>query len=428
LGLPNGQIASVPPSALAPTAEHLVSEQCVLRGRPGDAPPPTTHGGLPVAEALEMYAGVTSFGYLTVPRPNGTVAYLPERYFYEPSPFEGCRSPTFSYDEGSARFFRPPLAGDVDDVNAEDFIATVSGEALAVGVHEGQAVEVQVSPPSASTLAGSPVELTATAIGGEANETFTYDWSFGDGGTATTAGSEPVSHPFSGSGTYLVRVTAHGSAGSGGESGPVEVVVGNPPTTEAPGASTTPQPATTKPEGAPGKGREGRGGKGSKPAPSGKGKQKPKDRPSPQRGESPAGRSHPDDSSKPSPPATNPLVTPEVVPAVPPLPPVEPSGGGPTEPPRCCSVGSPPEGSPRRSPSQPPTPEGEVVEGRLVGDDLGPATLAEAVGGSSEGEGSRSAPGAVGGGGVGVPVGALIVVALLAGGALFEWRRSRPAN
>jgi hypothetical protein len=425
LALPNGLIASIPSSALTPTAEHLVSEQCVLRGRPGDAPAPTTHGGLPVAKALETYAGVTSFGYLSIPRPNGTVAYLPEQYFYEPSPFEGCKFPTFSYDEGSARFFRPPLAGDANDVNAEDFIATVSGEALAVGVHEGKVVEVQVSPPSASTLAGSPVQLTAAVSDGEVSETFTYAWSFGDG---TTAEGESVTHSFAGSGTYLVRVTAHGSAGSGGESGPVEVVVGNPPTTAQPGATTTPQRPTKTPKGAPGKGREGRGGKGSTPAPSGGKKKKGKDDSSARRGGSPAGRSHPRDSPESPTPATSPLAPPEVVPTLPPPPPVEPSGGGPAEPPRCCSAGSPPEGSPLHSPSRPSTTEGELVEGRLVGDDLGPATLEEAVGGSSEGGGSRSAPGAVGKGGVGVPVGALIVVALLAGGALFEWRRSRPSR
>jgi hypothetical protein len=119
---------------------------------------------------------------------------------------------------------------------------------------------------------------------------------------------------------------------------------------------------------------------------------------------------------------------------IPPPTPEEPSGEGPAEPPGCCSAGPSPDGSPRPSPSpsqtqpKPSTPQGELVEGRLVGDDLGPATIEEAVGAGEEGEGSRSAPGAVGKGAVGVPVIALMVVALLAGGALFEWRRSRPSR
>jgi hypothetical protein len=41
---------------------------------------------------------------------------------------------------------------------------------------------------------------------------------------------------------------------------------------------------------------------------------------------------------------------------------------------------------------------------------------------------SRSAPGAADGGGIGAPVVALIVVVLLAGGVLFEWRRRRPGR
>jgi PKD domain len=400
----------------------------MLRALPGETPGPSEHRGIPVGDALAEYAPeVETFGYLTIPRPKGTVAYLPLSWFEGESPFEGCESALFSVDSGITKFFRPPLRGNPDDVNAEDNIATPPGEALVVGVHNGNVVEVQVSPPTTSTTTGAPVEFTAAVVGGGE---FSFVWTFGDG---TTGEGETVTHAFSGSGTYQVRVTATGTGGdeSGGESGPVEVVVGNPPTAEAPGATatTTPQPPTKKPKGAPGKGREGRGGKGSKPAPSGGHKKKKgKAESSARRGGSPTGRSHPDDSAEPSvPPPTS--VVPEVPATLPPpapLPlPEEPSaptseGEAPAE-----SV-APTAHTP--SPSPPPTAGGELVEGRLVGDDLGPTTLEEAAGGSSEGEGSRSAAGAVGNGGVGVPVGALIVVALLAGGALFEWRRSRPGS
>ncbi len=424
--LPGGVTRSIPSTAL-PNDGGGEGEICVLRGHPGEEPPPTTHGGLPVAEVFEAAGVSPSFGYLSIPRQNGTVAYLPHEYFYGESPFEGCKFATFSYD-GNTKFFRPPLAGDPNDVNAEDFIATVSGEALTVGVHEGHVLEVQVSPSTTSTTAGTPVQFTATVVGGGE---FDLAWTFGDGTTATGAS---VGHAFSGVGTYLVRVTATGTGGdgSGGESGPAEVVVGDPPTTEAPGATTTPRPPTTAtPTGAPGKGREGRGGKGSKPAPGGGDKvRKPKqskDDSSPQRAASPASRSATHATEAPSTPTSSP---PSELPGSPPPTPEEPSGEGPAEPPRCCSAGPSPDGSLRPSPSpsqaQQSTPEGELVEGRLVGDDLGPATIGQAVGAGAEGEGSRSAPGAVGKGGVGVPAIALAVVALLAGGAFFEWRRSRP--
>jgi PKD domain len=411
-------------------AGATVKGECEFRGRAGETPQVSGCSGLPVLTAVEE-AEIGPFGYLTLPRSKGTTAYLSAEELENPSSvFEGSLPPLFFVAERATRFYRPPRKEDANDVNAEDNIATVAGEGLVVGVHDGNVLEVEATASPSSTTAGSPVEFTAAASGGEPGETFTYDWTFGDGTTATTVGSETVSHPFVGSGTYVVRATAHGSAGSGGESGPVEVVVGNPPPAEAPGATTTPRPKR-KPTGAPGKGREGRGGKGSKPAPSGghKKKQKRKDNSAARRSKSPAGRSRSDVSPQPSTPVPSPILPPEPAAAVPPPRPVEPFGGASPEPPGCCSGEAPPEGSPQHGPSpSPPTAQGQLVEGRLVGDDLGPTTLEEAVGGSTEGEGSRSAPGAVGKGGVGVPAGVLIVVALLAGGALFEWRRSRPTS
>jgi PKD domain len=420
--VPGRGTVAVPPSVLEMGAPDRVSESCIVRGTPGETPGPTQHAGVPVFRVLE-HVEVESFGYLTIPRPNGTVAYLPAGYFEGESPFEGCRYALLSVESGLTKFFRPPLAGKPEDVNAEDNIVTVSGEALVVGVHQGRVVEVQVTPSTTSTSTGSLVQFTATVVGGG---DFNFVWTFGDGSTAE---GETVPHAFAGSGTYQVRVTATGTGGeeSGGESGPVEVVVGNPPITAQPGPTTTPRPPVKKPTGAAGKGRDGRGGKGSKPAPSGGHKKNPKNDSSAQRSESPAGRSHSDDSAEPSAAPTS--VAPEVPTTLPPSAPLPlpeepsttaPEGEAPAE------SAAPTARTP--SPSPPPTTKGELVEGRLVGDDLGPTTLEEAVGGPSEGEGSRSAPGAVGEGGVGVPVGALIVVALLAGGALFEWRRSRPTS
>ena len=296
----------IEPAEMQKEAEGVVERTCGLRGQAGEALQQNGCTGLPVATALER-VGAESFGYITLPRTNGTTVYLSEKEIEEPTTvFEGDAPPLFFVDKPATRFFRPPKAGDSDDVNAEDSITTQSGEALTVGVHEGRVLEVQVTPSTTSTTAGSSVQFEAAVVGGGE---FNFAWTFGDGTTAT---GQSVPHAFTGVGTYLVRVTATGTGGdeSGGESGPVEVVVGNPPTTDAPGATTTPQPSTATPTGAPGKGREGRGGKGSKPAPSGEHKapkpKQPKDDSSAQRGASPKNRSPTHASEAPQTPTSSP--------------------------------------------------------------------------------------------------------------------------
>src|ERR1700743_2242515 len=216
-------------------AGATVRGECEYRGRAGETPQASACSGLPALTALEE-AKIGSFGYLTLPRSKGTTAYLSAEELERPSSvFEGALPPLFFAAERATRFSRPPKIGDPDDVNAEDNIATVAGEALVVGVHQGHVVEVQVTPSTTSTSAGSAVEFTAAVVGGGE---FTFAWTFGDG---TTAAGESVSHSFSGSGTYQVRAIATSADGSGGESGPAEVVVGNPPTAAAPGATTVPQ-------------------------------------------------------------------------------------------------------------------------------------------------------------------------------------------
>jgi PKD repeat protein len=400
---------------LEATAPGLYEASYVIRSTLGEAGQSVTRRGMTVQRALEQ-AEVTSFGFLTVPRPDGSTVYLPALDFAEPSPFEGGKFAVFSVDSGSTRFLRPLLAGDASDINAPDNIATVSGEALVVGVHDGDVLAVQATASPTSTAVGAPIQFTATASGGLPGEGFNFEWSFGDGSTAV---GETVSHTFAGSGTYEVRVTAAGTAGSGGESGPLDVVVGDPPTTAQPGATSTPQPQPKpkrkKPAGADGTGgHEGRGGTGTRSRHGGGGRRDAARSPTQRR----EGSASSPDSSEPAAPATT---TPE--PVTPAAPPAQDEPSHPTR-----KDGGRPQGEGRTDHVAPRsgTAATETVEGRLVGDDLGPVAPEEAVGGSSPGQGSRSAAGAVAGGGIGLPVVALIVVALLAGGALFEWRNGRP--
>jgi hypothetical protein len=416
---PAGSLGTVDPAAMRLGAAGTVEGDCGLRGRPGETPQQNGCHGLPVLTALQRL-GVTSFGFLTVPRSNGTTAYLPARDFEEPeSVFEGGIPPIFFVDSAATRFYRPLLAGDGDDVNAEDNVATVSGEALTVGVHDGNVVMVQASASPTSTTIGSPVEFTASVAGGLPGESFSFDWTFGDGGSAT---GESVSHPFAGSGTYEVRVTAVGGEGSGGESSAVDVVVGNPPETASLGAAAPEEPQAQKPAGAPGKDGEGRGGKGSKST-SGK-PAAPKTR----RGSHARTRSTDSHRTRPGSRSPSPSVTaqPEPSASPTPVPPSSPTEGAPASGAGGDRPGAAATRSPREPGTAPAAAAGETVEGVLVGDVLGPASLEDTTAKALGGQGSRSAPGALGEGGVGVPVGALIVVALLAGGALFEWRRSSP--
>ncbi|MBS1885031.1 MAG: PKD domain-containing protein [Actinobacteria bacterium] len=392
----------------------VIEEQFIVRGQPGEEPGTTTHVGLPVGAALREYAGVQSFGYLTVPRPNGTSAYLASRSFEEPeSPsFEGGLLALFSYNEGSTRFARPPFAGDANDVNGEDGIATVTGEPMVVGVHDGAVVTVGASASTTSTEAGSAVRFTANVEGGLPGEGFSFEWRFGDGATAS---GESAVHSFTGSGTYEVRVVAAGTDESGGESGPVNIVVGNPPVAGQPSAAPAPDPNYPKPQKkTPGPAPKdphaaghdaGGGDRGARPNARGG-----------SAGDAPAAGATP--TASPAAAAPSPESPPSD--AIPPTAP-EPAAKAPSQPDPAPEQKNTPQAPAARSARQ-----GELVEGRLVAADLGSTEAVEAASGASPQVGSGSASVAAGEGGFGVPVVAFTVVILLGAGALFEWRRRPP--
>jgi PKD domain len=379
-----------------------------LRANPGEAGELINRGGMPVREVItKSGADPDTPGYFTVPRPDGTTAYLPGADLSEPPPFP--QGPALiSVDVNSTHFFRPVTA-DPNDVNAEDNIATPAGEALTIGLHDGNILTVQAVAAPTSIQSGQAVQFYGGSSGGKSGEVISYRWSFGDGGSAE---GPSVSHTFSGSGTYAVRVTATGSAESGGESGPVEVVVGNPPTTPKPGAAPTKAKPKQKhkADDPSGKGGQGGGGSGSGSR-GGSGSSH-----SGNTGAEPGGG---DGSAEPAPNEVSGGSTP--APATPePEPTVPPEG----EPPPPTEANSP---APAAKPAAaaPPRPSGELVEGTLVADLFEPA--AAAAGSASSSSGSDSAPGAIDhGGGASVPVAALIVLGLLASGLLFEWRRARP--
>jgi hypothetical protein len=385
-----------------------------LRGRPGEAGIKFPRSGVPVRALIEKAeVNPDTFGYLTIVRTDGTTAYLPRSDFAEPWPFpEGPA--LITAESGTIRFLRP-LTSDPNDVNAPDSPTTSGGETLKLGLHDGEILSVDVSPSTTSADAGQFVQFNATSSASKDGEEVKFKWSFGDG---TSAEGPSVSHAFSGSGTFEVRATAVGSAESGGESGPVFVVIGNPPPAAQPGAvpiETTPKRHKKKAAGPSGKGREGRGGDGKQAKGGG--------HPTPQGSTVNGGNENRGGDPRPteSPPSFE-----STLPTF--FPPFEEEPVPESAPPSRAPAGAP-AGSAKPAktpePNQPAPGHAQTVEGTLVANYFDPAAAAAAAANSAGSSGAESSPGATDGGGGTLPVAALIVLGLLAAGVLYEWRGGR---
>jgi hypothetical protein len=220
-----------------PGAEVLIGKQEIaaqadvaprdytLRATPGATGETDTHSGVSVRKLIQLAgSNPDQFGFLTVPRADGTTAFLPASDFSDPPPFP--EGPALIWvDQASTHFFRPVRNG--SDANAADNIATVSGDPLPIGLHAGNILSVRAQSSSSHVRAGKPVRLSASVSGERAGEQLSYRWTFGDG---SFAGDQTNRHVFKRRGSYRILVTVTGSRDSGGESPPLSVVVGNPPT------------------------------------------------------------------------------------------------------------------------------------------------------------------------------------------------------
>jgi hypothetical protein len=114
-------------------------------------------------------------------------------------------------------------------------------------VYGGPTLDVTMTPSPATTATGSGVTFTAAVAGGS-DASYTYHWTFGDGG-ATTTSVDHVTYPYDVPGSYVAHVTVDDSDGATGISEPDSVSVGDkPPTTGSTptgsGSSPTPAPST----------------------------------------------------------------------------------------------------------------------------------------------------------------------------------------
>jgi hypothetical protein len=383
-----GGTAFLSPQQIREASAAEPSRTYTLRAAPGEADETVARRGLAVRRVLALGGfDPGGYSYLTVPRADGTTAYLPASDFSEPPPFP--EGPVLVWvDVDSTHFFRPVLGP--EDANAADNLATPSGEALRIGLHDGALLHVFATDSNGDPARGETVSFSASASGALPGERLSYRWSFGDGGFAE--GGE-VTHSFSSAGTYEVAASALGSSESGGEAAPLRIVVGDPPQHRAAAAAT---PGGTKPNRVSGNGTIDGGG-GAGPAgggtPGGGTPGGEHRGPSDARGRGGSSASGSGDGAAPS---TAPAAA------------------------SAAAGGAQPAHSATPSSSSP----AQTVSGVLVADLRSPArSNLPADSGASSGE--ASSPSAPPGGAGTVPLAAVLVAALLGAGALLEWRGHR---
>jgi PKD repeat protein len=367
----------------------------VVRAHPGEAGESFSRSGVPVAKLIELTGTpLGSIGYVTLPRADGTTAYLPASDFTAVPPEE--QGPALvSADSECTRFVRPLLGP--EDANADDNVAAC-GAPLAVAVRDGRILSIHASASSTTPEAGTAVRFRATAEGAEEGEALTYAWNFGDGTSST--GASP-SHTFTAAGSYRVTVLATGSDESGGEAAPLTIVVGKPTASGVGAGDKKQKAAVTEP-------KRGATLSQAKAAPDAVAPDAEPGMPeSTEDSEGDAGG--------------------RVVGSLPSRTAgrfVQGSHDSPRAPSKK-SVGvesAQEDAVPRHAEGEAEAVAGQAVAGRLVADFVD-AGAAEGGGASGAQGGSESVAAAPDGGSASVPLTALIAAALLGAGVAFEWRR-----
>jgi PKD repeat protein len=397
-----------------------------VRAHPGEPGEAFTRTGVSIRRLIVLAgADPEAVGYVIVPRPDGSSAYLPGADFAAEPPFEAGLPALVSVDSGCVRFLRP-LTADPGDVNGEDNIASC-GAPLRIEVRDGNLLTVGATASSTRVKVGTTVRFSGAAEGAKEGEGLTYEWSFGDG--AGAAGQTPT-HVFTAAGSYRVTVAAIGSAESGGESTPLTIVVGAPAAvgtgagkdaakqpkrgaTLSEAKATPASPATGAGETGTGVAEPGESGRaGAEPEGSGAGADSGVGTLGPVVGplrSRTAGRfdQGSDDRSDRAP--------------------GESAKGPRVESPRRAESGAAAEsgaeaGAAARREGTEADASGRTVSGRLVADYVLPGAASSAGGGRAGGADSGSAA-APDGGSVSVPLSGLVAAALLLGGASIQWRR-----
>jgi hypothetical protein len=191
---------------------------------PATTAEPVAHPPALSVRRLAQLAGASpdALTFVSIERPNGTLATLGRADVADPPPFaEG--PPIVWIDAGGTRYLRP-LRGP-GDVNATDNIG-VTGADLVIRLHQGPLLAVRAEADRRAVRAGQSVSFTAQVEGATPGAALTYDWTFGDG---TRKRGPGVRHVFRTPGVYDALVSVNGADDSGGSSVPLRIRVGDPP-------------------------------------------------------------------------------------------------------------------------------------------------------------------------------------------------------
>ena len=185
---------------------------------------PVAHPPALSMRRLVSLAGASpdSVSFMTIERPNGSLAILRRGDLADPPPFpEG--PPIVWVDSGGIRYLRPLRSP--SDVNATDNIGVTEGN-LELRLHHGRLLGVRAEASRLRVPAGRPTRLSAGVTGATRGEALSFKWTFGDG---TGARGRAVRHRFGRPGVYEAVVTVQGRGDSGGSSAPLRIRVGDPP-------------------------------------------------------------------------------------------------------------------------------------------------------------------------------------------------------
>jgi PKD domain len=190
---------------------------------PRTAAEPVAHPPALSMRRLVMLAGASpsAVTFLSIERPNGTLAILRRPDLADPAPFPDG-PPIVWMDSGGTRYLRP--LRDASDVNATDNIGVTEGN-LEVRVHHGRLLDIRARANRREVPAGEPVSLSAEVRGAVGGRALSFRWAFGDG---TGRAGRAVRHSFRRPGVYEAVVTVDGADDSGGASEPLRIRVGDP--------------------------------------------------------------------------------------------------------------------------------------------------------------------------------------------------------
>jgi hypothetical protein len=135
-----------------------------------------------------------------------------------------CTATTSSAGSFSCAFVVPVTASGPHPVTASD--SADPADSSSATYTETTDLMVAVTPAANGTDVGIALMISANISGGYAPYS-TYNWSFGDGGMATTA-TNSTSHAYAGPGYYLLRVSVTDSVGSS-STGSTWVTIADPP-------------------------------------------------------------------------------------------------------------------------------------------------------------------------------------------------------